>query len=396
MDWIKESKYPQLAIVNFIILTFLGFLLRFMQLYPLPGFNYQYLLHAHSHFAFAGWMFFSIAILITHSLASVTNFRPYKTVFIFALISAFGMLVTFSLQGYRFASIAFSTLFILVTYWFTYLVLRKNGLGEMCSASGKFIKGGLFYLCLSSLGPFALAPIIISGFGNTPLYQNAIYFYLHFQMNGFMLLTALGLFASGYLSIKLNKSSRVWLALFIYSTIPLFLIFVLWTKPATWVWIVALSASVVNLVSWIKLGMHFKEDLKELPFLVKGSLLAITFKTAIQVVICFPIIGEWAFLNRNLIIGYVHLLTLGCVVPLILDQFIRRNFLSGKYLLTVNWFYITAVVLYLVLLFTQPLLSLLLILIPHYPLLLLVLSAIFLFVGVLYFLQTRSDSSVSA
>lgn len=368
-----------------------------MQLYPISGFNYQFLLHAHSHFAFAGWMFFSIAILITHTVSGNISLKAYKTVFVFALVSAFGMLVTFSLQGYKFASIAFSTLFILVTYRFAYLVFRNTTFGMVLTdVSRKLIYSGLAFLCLSSLGPFSLAPIMASGLKDTPLYQNAIYFYLHFQMNGFMLFASLGLFASMYLTRPSDKSSRLWLKLFIFSTLPLFLMFTLWTKPPASIWIVAFLSAVMNLISWMKLCFYYKSEAKKFSFLVNTALLAITFKTTIQVFVCLPVVGEWAFLNRNLIIGYVHLLTLACIVPLILDQFIKKTFLlADRHLQAVNRLYITAVVVYLILLFVQPLLLLFLITIPNYQAALFWLSVVFLFIGGTYLVKSVRHTPVS-
>lgn len=390
MDWIRRSKYPKLAVANFIILTFFGLLLRIMQLYPLPGVNYQFLLHAHSHFAFSGWMFFSIAILITHLVSRDTYSAAYKNVFVLALISAFGMLATFSFQGYRAASITFSTLFILVTYRFTWLALREK---KLQGISGKLIHSGLIFLCISSLGPLSLAPLTIAGFRDTPVYQNAIYFYLHFQMNGFMLLTALGLFASAYLPKTLGKTGNWWLRIFIFSAVPLFLIFTLWSRPAAWVWIIALAGSLINLVSWLKLCSYFKNDVSRVSFLVKAAIVAITIKIVFQVLICIPVIGEWTFLNRNLIIGYIHLLTLGCIVPLIFDQFIKKGFLiSDSQIIKINRAYIVAVAGYLALLFVQPVLSLFLIRIPC-QLFFVWISFAFLVIGGLYQLRTQKSPS---
>jgi hypothetical protein len=109
------------------------------------------------------------------------------------------------------------------------------------------------------------------------------------------------------------------------------------------------------------------------------------------------VVGEWAFLNRNLIIGYVHLLTLACIVPLILDQFIKKKFLlADRRLQAVNILYITAVVVYLILLFVQPLLSLFLITIPKYQAALFWLSVLFLFIGVSYLVKSYRHTPVSS
>lgn len=385
MRWISKFSYPRWALINFVVLTSFGVLLRYIQLYEMPGVDYQFILHAHSHFAFAGWMFFAIALLISYEITDGKFTTRYKYVFLFSLISAYGMLFSFSWEGYKTVSIIFSSLFVLTTYRFTYLALKGRALKKAVNVMGcKLINSALIFLCLSSLGPFTLGPLAAAGLKNTPYYQDAIYFYLHFQMNGFMFLGALGLFASTSLINPLPVKSSRWLNVFIYSTIPLYFIFTLWDKPNVWVSMVAAAGSVLNLLSWLMLCLNFKKEGHQFSFLVKAALIAATLKIVFQAMICVPAIGEWTFLNRNLIIGYIHLLTLGIIMPLIIDQFIKKGFFKNDKLLTVvNWSYIIAVVVYLVLLFIQPLLSLFLIVIPQYQFLLFALCALFLPVGLI-------------
>ena len=392
MQWIKKFNYPWWAIINFIVLTLFGILLRYMQLYGLPILDYQFILHAHSHFAFAGWMFFSIALLISNIITGGKYSSGYKYVFAFTLIGAYGMLVSFSFQGYKPVSIVFSTLFVLVTYRFTYFVFKGQALKNAVNETAfKLLRGALIFLCISSLGPFTLGPLAAFGFKNTPYYQDAIYFYLHFQMNGFMFLAALGLLASALRTTPLSKNSRRWLNLFIYSTIPVYFIFTLWDKPQGWVWILAGLGTGANLLSWMMLCFNFRKDLRQFSFLAKAALVAATLKIIFQALICLPAIGEWAFMNRNLIIGYIHLLTLGIIMPLIIDQFIKRGFLNtGKILLVVNWSYIISVVIYLSLLFIQPLLSVFSIYIPQYQFLLFVLCLLFLPIGLMVLSKTNA------
>jgi len=358
----------------------------------MPGVDYQFILHAHSHFAFAGWMFFAIALLISYEITGGKFTTRYKYVFLFSLISAYGMLFNFSWEGYKTVSIIFSSLFVLTTYRFTYLALKGHALKKAVNVMGcKLINSALIFLCLSSLGPFTLGPLAAAGLKNTPYYQDAIYFYLHFQMNGFMFLGALGLFASTSLINPLPVKSSRWLNIFIYSTIPLYFIFTLWDKPNIWVSVAAAAGSVLNLLSWLMLCLNFKKEWHQFSFLVKAALIAATLKIIFQAMICVPAIGEWTFLNRNLIIGYIHLLTLGIIMPLIIDQFIKKGFFKNDKLLTaVNWSYIIAVVVYLVLLFIQPLLSLFLVVIPQYQFLLFALCTLFLPVALILLAKTNA------
>lgn len=392
MKIIGSTGHVKWAMANFVVLTSLGVLLRYIQLYGLPGINYQFILHAHSHFAFAGWMFFAIALLINHTITGGRLTTAYRHVLQLTLISAYGMLVSFSLEGYKTVSIIFSSLFVFTTYYFTYQALKGSALKTAAGPIGyKLIKGALVFLCLSSLGPFTLGPLAAFGLKNTACYQDAIYFYLHFQMNGFMFLAALGLFALTSLSGAASRKSTTWLNNFVFSTIPLYFIFTLWNKPCTWINIAAAAGAVLNLVSWLLLCVNFKEEWRKFSFLAKAALIAATFKIVFQALVCIPSIGAWVFISRNLIIGYIHLLTLGVIMPLIIDQFIDRGFFKTSIVLTtVNRAYVVAVIFYLALLFIQPLLSIYSIAISQYQFLLFSLCVLFLPVGIVLMVKTKT------
>lgn len=392
MKWPQNLNYPRWAIINFMVLSIFGVLLRYLQVYNLPGITYQFILHAHSHFAFSGWMFFSIALLIAQLCTGGRLTSGFKYVLFLTLISAYGMLASFSWQGYKLISISFSTLFVLVTFRFTYLVFKGDLLKFKINETGyKLIRGALCLLCLSALGPFALGPLAALGFKDTPYYQDAVYFYLHFQMNGFMLLAALGLLTSTFPVKSLPGNAGRWLNLFIFSTIPLYFIFTLWGKPGTWPWVLSCIGSGLNLLGWLALCISFRQNWDWLSHLEKAALIALTIKCVLQVSICIPVIGEWTFLNRNLIIGYIHLLTLGIVMPLLISQFIRKGLLgSCKTTIAINSIYLILVVLYLCLLFTQPLLALFSIVIPGYQFLLFSLCLLFLPVGIWLLRKVKS------
>jgi hypothetical protein len=339
-------------------------------------------------------MFFTIALLIGVLCNDAKLGSHFKTVLVLTLISAYGMLASFSLQGYKLVSIGFSSLFVLVTFRFTYLVFKGDLLKQRVNPTAyKLIRGGLVLLCLSALGPFVLGPLAACGLKNTPYYQDAIYFYLHFQMNGFMLLAALGLLASTLPHSPLPGSTGRWLTLFIYSTLPLYFIFILWGKPGTVLWALAGIGSGLNLLSWLALCINFRRSWGGFSFLEKAALIALTIKCVFQVSICIPAIGEWTFLNRTLIIGYIHLLTLGIIMPLLIGQFTRNGLISSCKITTAgNNLYIILVIIYLGLLFIQPFLALFSIFIPGYQFLLFFLCLSFLPVVILLLFKVKSDA----
>lgn len=372
------------ALVNFLVLAIAGEVLRYMHVWPAAAINYMFLLHAHSHFAFDGWMFFAIALLVAHQLKDKVPARALRYVFIFGLISAYGMLVSFYLQGYKAVSIAFSTLFIIVTYRFTWLVFKNGALRNVVGPlSYRLIRGALFYLCLSSLGPFSLAPIIAAGLRNSPVYQDAIYFYLHFQMNGFMLLAVLGLLAQHVHQNVSYKNSRLWLRLFIVSAVPLYFIFTLWSGPALVIRVIAVAGAGLNLAGWLALCINYRRSWAAFSPMARAAIAGITLKVVFQVLVCLPAIGSWAFGSRDLVIGYIHLLTLGIVTPLIFDLMLQQRLLKLPNIFAVS-LYLGATVVYLVLLFLQPLLALFGTTIPGYEVWLFVVCFCFPAAAVLF------------
>jgi hypothetical protein len=309
--------------------------------------------------------------------------KSLKRVLFLGLLSAYGMLLSFSWQGYGAISICFSTLFVLVTYRFTYLALRGQPLkARVNPIAARLLEASLAFLCLSSLGPFTLGPLAAMGLKQSSCYTDAIYWYLHFQMNGFMTLGALGLLATtlpgkGFRGIG-------WINIFVGSTIPLYCLFTLWGKPGITLGILAWIGTVSNLISWLMVGIRYRHYRCRFSFLEKTALIALTLKCIFQVLVCLPAVGSWTFSNRNLIIGYVHLLTLGIIMPLLVAQLLRNEFIERcKLVCAANYGFILLVIVYLCLLFLQPFLSLFAVVIPGYQLLLFLLCLSFLPIAVL-------------
>ena len=117
----EVQKWFRLTLLNLLIVAFIGVLLRYKIAFSLPFIDQKFLLHGHSHFAFAGWitqalMTLMVAYLVANGQAEA--FKKYKTLLIFNLITAYGMLCSFPVQGYGFFSITFSMLSIYVSYTF--------------------------------------------------------------------------------------------------------------------------------------------------------------------------------------------------------------------------------------------------------------------------------------
>lgn len=397
MTDIQGKNYTLWGFGGFIVLSLFGVLLRLMFVSPIPGLNYSYILHAHSHFAFAGWIFLLVALLVIKIVSPGKLSTTYKKVLSLTIITAFGMLVSFSFQGYKAISIAFSTIFIIVGFWFAYKVWHDNDLeGSGNSVFRLLLKAALVFLCLSSLGPFTLGPLMAMGQKGTALYNDAIYFYLHFQMNGWMTLSALAIFFNSYLKEgEVTEALLFWLKIFIWSVLPLFFLFTLWSGPSILLRVIAIAGAILNFVSWLMILRYLNKLPGKLPYLVNIALLALSLKIFFQVLVGIPSLGNWVFSNRNLIIGYIHLLALGGLMPIILNALIDVGLLPDTAeVQKTNILFVLAVVVYLVLLFMQPLLALFGILIPNFQLVLLVIAVSFLVLGIAWFVLCYRSGSV--
>ena len=181
------------SLFNLFIVACLGLTLRSAPLIQFP-FSYTYLLHGHSHFAFGGWVMPALLWSIMRLFPEITDsisIKHWRNITALLLFSAYGMLLSFPVQGYGPVSICFSTLSIAGGVYLAIIIwksLRKSRL-----VSHLFLKAGLFYLVLASIGPFATGPIIAMGMKGSVLYFDAIYFYLHFMYNGWFTFAVLGL-----------------------------------------------------------------------------------------------------------------------------------------------------------------------------------------------------------
>ena len=117
---------------------------------------------------------------------------------------------------------------------------------------GMFIKGSLAFLLLSSAGPFSLAFIAARGMKETPWYDMAIYFYLHFQYNGWLLLFLIGMLVL-WLRRKAvpfdagGTKAAFWM--YVIALFPGYFHSILWMEPGKFVKGLAVAAGVVQFVA---------------------------------------------------------------------------------------------------------------------------------------------------
>lgn len=337
----KEKKlWIGIALVNLAIVALLGFVLRSKIIFSIPFLDYKNTLHAHSHFAFGGWVTIALLALLTYEvLPASRNKRPvYKWLLGGILFNAVGMLISFPFQGYGFYPILFSTLFILVTYVYSYVFIKDI----LKTRNNKTIKllsiSALVYLVISSVGPFTLAYMLASKSGNVLLYKDAIYTYLHLQYNGFFTLAIIALLFNRIEYIMPKTAMPVthkFAHILNFTVIPSLFLSFLWHYPNIWFRVLAITGSislVVCIIYFFITAQALKSALKNNHRVVKiiglMSMTAFFSKMLMQSLTIFPILGALVFANRPMIIGFLHLVLLGFVSLYLLAHFLHAGYLK--------------------------------------------------------------------
>ncbi len=323
------KKHSFIAVVYFCLIALLGLGLRLFAVMDIPG-TYKYIVHTHSHIALLGWVYTALTTLLYFTyLSSQAIDKKYRILFWFTQATIVGMLFTFPFTGYTLFSIIFSTLFLIASYWFVYFFFKHCPEDLKKKASYKLVRISLWYMVISSIGPWALGIIMSNAGSGSAWYRNAIYFYLHFQYNGWFIVALFGIFI--YILEKNGFSLpehtfKKFYSLLNAGVILTFFLSVLWMKPH---WPFYLLALIGGVLQFIAFGIFFRaiyskalEIFRSLSDLFRFSIRMVVFlfsvKLIAQILGAFPVISEVIFTNMDMIISYIHWVFLGVVSTLLL------------------------------------------------------------------------------
>ncbi|MBW7475250.1 hypothetical protein K0T92_10875 [Paenibacillus oenotherae] len=365
-----RTIWIRLTLFYLLLTAATGVLMRMLAFVPLPQLDYGHLLHAHSHTALLGWGYMALFLLVTRLFLNDTErSKPQlKLLFWATQLAIAGMFVSFTLQGYAFFSIAFSTIHILLSYWFGILVWRRMKQSKPDKSGGVsvlYMKGSLACMAVSSLGPWMLAVLSANDLKGSALYDAAIYFYLHFQYNGWF---TLGLIA---ILLRLLEQQRIdysvklarWqFALYAASMAPSFLLSILWLDlHPLWHAAAAAGAILQGAAVAILLVIIWRAR-SPFPALFQGwggiftvlACLALLLKATMEIGTVVPGLSELIYTSRDVVIGYLHLTLLGFVSFLCLAFFLQQGWLRGQgkgerlgYMCFVTGFIVNELVLFL-------------------------------------------------
>lgn len=331
-------KWLLVAFFNLMLVGALGCILRYKIAYSLPFVDQKFLLHAHSHFAFSGWVTQALMVLMIKYLSDKTatnQFPKYRWILWANLLTAYGMLFTFPFEGYAKGSIIFSTASIFAGYVFAIQFWRDLNRIPNASSEKSFFKAALFFNVLSSIGPFTLAYLMATKSSFQNLYVAAIYFFLHFQYNGWFLFACMGLFVYRLRIYEVpEKIMKLAYYLFVYACVPAYFLSALWIPMPNWIYILVALAGLAQLAGWIiilKTTKQYQDRIKphlnsfiRILFILCG--LAYSIKLLLQAASAIPSLSYLTYGFRPIVIGYLHLVLLGVVSLFITSYSIAYNY----------------------------------------------------------------------
>lgn len=322
--WLKFS------LLNLCIVAALGVLMRYKIGFEFPYFNQKNILHSHSHFAFSGWITHTLMTLMVYYLQNKTadfQVHKYRKILIANLICSYGMLIFFIFQGYGMISIFFSTASILVSYVFGYYYIKDLRKLDANFAAINWFKAALFFNIISSFGTFYLAYMMASKNVIQDLYLASIYYFLHFQYNGWFFFGCIGLFF-GFLNLKKSEHSfyETSFKLFAVSCIPSYFLSTLWLDLPVWIYAISIFAAVIQVFAWFKLLVILVQTKKSylknfaplLRYILLFSCLALSIKFILQLGSTIPSLSQLAFGFRPIVIAYLHLVLLAVITLFLL------------------------------------------------------------------------------
>lgn len=346
----------KLAVINFVLVALVGSVMRYKVAFSLPFIEHKNLLDAHSHFAFYGWITTAIYILILADIKSKfpdLKVTKYSVVCIINLIGAYGMLAAFTYNDYYWLSILFSTVSLLCgwTFWLMlYFDVRKNK-----TISTRWYVGGLFFAFISSAGVFYIGYLTGSKQITNESLHASIFYYLHFQYNGFYIFSVIGLLLSRLqkigIQISFKENDLIYYSLFI-SCLLGYGLSLLWMDIPIWFYVGIVLGTLIQSYGWFVLLNFLAQWWKQIRqnwtglqvFILIFVGFAFIVKTLLQQISIFPSVAQFAFDYRPVAIAYLHLILLMGISTFMMEQIISSTYFTfSKLGLTALKFYVLVI-----------------------------------------------------
>lgn len=339
MKYDSVYKWFRLGLLNLTVVALYGTLMRYKIAFDFPFLEQKNLLHAHSHFAFSGWitqlLYGGLFLILSPYLISHHQRKKYHRLLGFNLFAALGMLVSFTIQGYKAVSISFSTLSIIISVVYAAAYIKDTKLLPRAHPSIPWAVAALLLNVLSAAGPLSLAYMMATKTFDANFYLGSVYYYLHFQYSGWFFFGSMSLIAAFF--PQDTPSLKSCFRLFSLTVIPTFFLSILWAKLPTWLYLLTVIATLLQLFTWaflaVRLWNYFKERrLNVLPLWQQSffyaSALALTLKFVLQTISVIPSLSRLVFGIRPIVIAYLHLVLLGVYSLFLLGYLFAQKILT--------------------------------------------------------------------
>lgn len=320
------SNWFRIALINLLFAAAIGALLRAMYIWEIPFVRFRPFLHAHSHVALLGWLFIGVALCLLHDGGAGALTRSMRRLLIGLQSAVIVMLVSFSIQGYGAASIAASSAHLLLAYPLLYLLWRSSRTWP-AEGSGRLTRWSLAFFIISTLGTWALPVIIATGNQGQEIYYWAVQFFLHFQFNGWFWFAAMAIGArwaerNGF-QLRID---RLTFTLWVLSAFLTYALAIAWSEPHPAVF-ATVSVAVAMQVWAASRTLRLLQRLRAQAYarftpwarvLIGIALVSMAMKVLVQAAVAVPAVAIMSLTVRHLVMGFIHMNTLGTMTTLLL------------------------------------------------------------------------------
>ena len=335
------------ALFFFFIVSILGIALRYYFIGVVPGFGFNDLKHGHSHAAMLGWAFLAAsAVLIIFFTEKHRRTGICRLSLILNVIAVLGMSISFPLEGYGLFSISFSTLHLGAAYLFAFAFLRDLRRSGEKSLAISFARWSVIWMCISTIGLWAIAPVSATLGGLHPLYFMSIQWFLHFQLIGWFTFAVIaGLIRYLEFNGKEMTFKPYTFPVIQLSVILTYALSVNWSTPSSvlfylnsvgvglqlYGFYLLLSPLYASLNSTILTGQ------KWMIFFLKFGVAMLALRVLIQFAVVVPAVAEISYTLRMFVVAFIHLIMMGTFTFIAVGLLGLTKNLSCVKLATTGW-----------------------------------------------------------
>jgi len=329
---LNMRRWFRIALVNLLLAAIIGALLRALYIWEIPFVRFRPYLHAHSHVALLGWLFIGVVLCLLHDGGNGVLTKRMRWLLLALQGTVVAMLLAFPVQGYGAISIAASSAHLMLAYPLLALVWNTSR-GWPAEGSGRLTRWAIAFFAISTIGTWALPVIIASGNQSKEIYYWAVQFFLHFQFNGWFWFAAMAIGArwaerNGF-DLRIDRlTTTLWVA----SAIFTYALAIAWSEPhpavfATVSVAVALQAWAAARTLRVLTRLRAQAYARFTPWgriLIGVALVSMAMKVVVQATVAVPSIAVMSLTVRHLVMGFIHMNTLGTMTALLLAYAITQ------------------------------------------------------------------------